>query len=337
MMNNSKRIVALTILAVSSLLSFAQDDDMLKLLDEGGGKKTHEKVMATFKESKIINVQTIETPKAKTVAFNISHLFGNIGVQSNGGVHSLYGLDNVSDIRFGFYFGITNNLTLGIGRSKQSELTDLSIKYRILSQTTDNHVPISLAYYGDLSYNPQLASQFYSGLAPDANFKQTDFQRISYTNQLIIARKFGWRFSAELLPTYQHRNYVLAAINANNGAAETNDLMSMGCGFRFKIVNRVAIIVDYYYTSSKYRTNNTTLPYYNPLSVGLEIETGGHVFHLNFTNATGILENNYIPKTTDSWLKGGYKFGFNISRPFNLSHKKEKEKEKAKKLSVSDL
>ena len=115
MTTNSKKNVALLILAVTSLNAFAQDD-MLKLLDEGGGaSKTHEKVIATFKESKIINVQTIETPKAKTVAFNISHLFGNIGVQSNGGVHSLYGLDLVADIRFGFDFGITNNLTLGIG------------------------------------------------------------------------------------------------------------------------------------------------------------------------------------------------------------------------------
>jgi hypothetical protein len=337
MMTNPIKTVAILALALASLNTFAQDDDMLKLLDQTAGPKTHDKVMATFKESKIINAQTIEAPKAKTVAFNISHLFGNIGVMSNGGVHSLYGLDNISDVRFGFDFGITDKLTLGIGRSKQSELTDGSIKYRILSQTTDNHVPFSLAFYGDMSYCPQLASQFYSGLTPDANFKQTEFQRIAYTSQLILARKFGWRFSAELLPTYQHRNYVLALINADNGAAETNDLLSMGGGFRFKLTTRVAIIADYYYIFSKYRTNNTLIPYYNPLSVGLEIETGGHVFHLNFTNASGIIENNYLVKTTDSWLKGGFKFGFNISRPFNLGHKKEKELEKAKKLSVNDL
>ncbi len=322
MMTISKKAASLFILAASGLSAFAQDD-MLKLLDEGGGPKTHEKVMATFKESKIINGQTIETAKAKTMAFNISHLFGNIGVMSNGGVHSLYGLDNVSDIRLGFDFGITNNLTLGFGRSKQSEMLDGLVKYRFLTQTTDNHVPISLAFYGDMSYNPQLPAQFYNGVDASAGMAKNDLQRVSYMSQLIIARKFGWRLSMELLPTYQHRNFVLAAINPTNGGAETNDLLSMGGGFRFKLTTRVAIIADYYYTFSKYRTNNTVLPYYNPLAVGLEIETGGHVFHFNFTNASGLIENNYIAKTTDSWLKGGFKFGFNISRPFNLTHKKE--------------
>ena len=142
-------------------------------------------------------------------------------------------------------------------------------------------------------------------------------------SQLIIARKFGWRLSVELLPTYQYRNYILASTNQTNGAAETNGLPSMGGGFRFKISKRVAIIADYYYILSKYRTDNTLLPYYNPLAIGLEIETGGHVFHLDFTNATGIIENNYLTKTTDSWLKGGFKFGFNISRAFNVGHSKK--------------
>jgi hypothetical protein len=306
-----------------SLGAFAQDD-MLSLLDSATGPKTHEKVLTTFKGSKVINAQTTETVKAKTMDFSISHLFGNIGVQSNGGVHTLYGLDNISDVRFGFDFGLTNNLTLGIGRSKQSELIDGLVKYRIFTQTIDNHFPFSLAIYSDMSYNPQAAATFYNGMAapPPTGFKQNDFQRISYVNQLIIARKFGSRFSMELLPTYQHRNYVLANINADNGKAETNDLLSMGAAFRYKITNRFLIIADYFYTISNYRTNNTANPFYNPLAIGVEIETGGHVFHLNFTNTSGIIENNFLPKTTDSWLKGGFKFGFNISRVFNVGSKK---------------
>ncbi len=320
-MKISKKVFFILLTVTFGLNTFAQDD-MLNLLDSVGGKKTHEKTMATFKDFKIINAQSTETVKAKTSNFNITHRFGNIGVASNGGVHTLYGLDNVTDVRIGFDFGITDNLTIGIGRSKQSELVDGLIKYRMLSQTIDNHVPFSLAFYGDMGYNPQASTQFYKGIDPSVYFHQEDIHRISYIGQLIIARKFGWRFSMELLPTIQHRNYVLANINTDNGAEESNDLISMGGGFRFKITKRVAIIADYFYTFSKYRINNPTIAFYNPLAVGVEIETGGHVFHLNFTNASGIVENNFITNTTDSWLKGGYKFGFNISRVFNLSHKR---------------
>ena len=319
----SKKIAVTLLFSSFSIFVFAQDD-MLSMLDSVGGKKTHEKVMATFKGSKIINAQSIETIKAKTCDFSITHRFGNIGQASNGGGHTLYGLDNITDVRIGFDFGITNNLTLGFGRSKIGELIDGLVKYRILTQTIDNHVPLSLAFYGDMGYTPELGSIFYNGLSSTSDLKRNDIHRFSYTSQLIISRKFGWRFSMELLPTYQHRNYVLATINAENSAVETNDLISLGGGFRFKLTKRFAIIADYFYTISPYRRNNTVTPFYNPLAIGVEIETGGHVFHLNFTNASGIVENNFIPNTTDSWLKGGFKFGFNISRVFNVGGKKHK-------------
>lgn len=318
-----KKFISTLFFCSLSVFVFAQED-MLSMLDSVPGKKTHEKVLATFKGSKIINAQSTETVKAKTCDFSITHRFGNIGTQSNGGGHTLYGLDNITDVRIGFDFGITNNLTLGFGRSKQGELIDGLVKYRILTQTIDNHVPISLAFYGDMGYTPQAANQFYSGMVMASDFKQNDIHRFSYTSQLIIARKFGWRFSMELIPTYQHRNYVLGTINADNDAVETNDLISFGGGMRLKLTKRFALIADYFYTLSPYRTNNKATPFYNPLAVGVEIETGGHVFHLNFTNASGIVENNFIPNTTDSWLKGGFKFGFNISRVFNVGGKKHK-------------
>src|ERR1700749_3134163 len=142
-MINPKKLIAVIIIAIYAFSAFAQDD-MLSLLDSAGAKKTHEKVIATFKGSKIINAQSTETVKAKTMDFSITHRFGNIGTQSNGGGHTLYGLDNISDVRIGFDFGITDNLTIGVGRSKQGELLDGLVKYRILTQTTDNHIPLSL-------------------------------------------------------------------------------------------------------------------------------------------------------------------------------------------------
>lgn len=315
-----KRVVVVCSLLVYTMNAVAQEDDMLKLLDSTNAKYKSERTIATFKGSKIINVQTTETVKKGTMDFNIAHNFGNIGVQSNGGIHTLYGLDNISDVRIGFDFGITTDLTIGVGRSKYKEIIDGLVKYRIVNQTTNDHIPFSLAIYGDMGYNPQAASVFYAGGEPD---KQTELHRFSYVGQLIIARKFGWRFSMELLPTFQHRNYVVANINPENGAEETNDIFSLAAGARLKITNRFAIIADYYYLFSDYRKNNTATPYFPPLGIGFEIDTGGHIFHITFTNAPGIIENNYIPNTTDDWLKGGYKFGFNISRVFNLGGKKK--------------
>lgn len=316
------KAILVFLLALSATGAFAQDD-LLNLLDSTGAKKTHEKVIATFKTSKVINAQSTETVKKGTMDFRVTHRFGNIGTASGGGGHTLYGLDNSTDIRISFDFGITDNLTLGVGRSKEKELIDGLVKYRFLTQTTDNHIPISAAFYGDMSYNPQTADQFYFGGVRGADFHQNDLHRFSYIGQLLIARKFGSRLSIELIPSFQHRNFVFGYINPENEKEETNDLISIGGGFRLKVTKRISIIADYFYTLSEFRVNNTATPFYNPLAVGIEIETGGHVFHLNFTNASGIIENNFIPNTTDSWLKGGYKFGFNISRVFNLTNGKK--------------
>jgi hypothetical protein len=313
-----KKIVLCSLILLT-LQSAAQEDDMLKLLDSAGIKYKSERTTATFKGSKIINLQTTETVKKGTMDFNVAHNFGNAGVQSNGGIHTLYGLDNISDVRIGFDFGITNDLTIGVGRSKYKEIIDGLIKYRILNQTTNNHIPFSLALYGDVGYCPQAASVFYSGGEPK---ERTDLHRFSYVGQLIIARKFSGRFSLELVPSFQHRNYVVGNVNAENNAEETNDIFSLAAGARFKLTNRFVIIADYYYLFSEYRQNNKATPYFPPLGIGFEIDTGGHIFHVTFTNAPGIIENNYIPNTTDDWLKGGFKFGFNISRVFNLGGKK---------------
>lgn len=321
MLFSGKKIILLLTTIIASN-TFAQDD-LLSLVEDDNGDKKHEKVIATFKTSKVINMQSTETVKARTMDFRITHRFGNIGAASGGGVHTLYGFDNSTDIRISFDFGITDNLTLGVGRSKQAELLDGMVKYRLLTQTTDNHIPVSVAFYGDMSYNPQQANLFYSGMATTPGFKHNDIHRIAYTGQLLIARKFGSRFSMQLTPTFQHRNFVLANINPDNGAEESNDILALGAGFRWKITKRVALIADYYHIFSEYRMNNTATPYYNPLALGVEIETGGHVFHLNFTNASGIIENNYLTNTTDNWLKGGYKFGFNISRVFNIGKPKK--------------
>jgi hypothetical protein len=301
---------------------FAQDN-LLNMLDTLGQKDEQtNKVTAAFKTTKIISLQTIVTKYRGELDFNITHRFGSMGTKSNGGIHTFYGYDNASDIRFSFDYGITDKLQIGIGRSKQAENIDGSLKWRFLEQTLNNKIPLSIAAYSVASLTPVRQSQLYAGadslwVVSNKNF----LHRLSYTSQILFARKFDNLFSFELAPTFTHRNYVLGQKNSNNNAEDENSLFSLAAGFRIRITRSFSLLADYFYVLSDFRKNNPNTSYYNPLAVGVEIETGGHVFHINFTNASGIIENYFIPNTTDSWLKGGYKFGFNIARTFTLKSK----------------
>lgn len=302
-----QKILLFSFLILTSNKIFAQED-LLKLAEEEQNT-SNEKITATFKSTKIINAHTIETLKARNLDFRIGHRFGNIGSASGGGVHSFYGLDNASDIRIALEYGITNNLMIGISRNKRFENVEGLIKYKLLQQTTNNKVPLSIALFANTAITPRED-------VDDAWTKTA--HRMSYTFQAILARKFSSAFSLAILPTLVHRNYVKVFVNPSNGSIDENDLYSLGVGGRLKITKRTAIIADYFYTFSEYRKDNTSTSYYNPLGVGVEIETGGHVFSIMFTNASGIIENDYIPNTTDTWTEGGYKFSFNISRVFKI-------------------
>lgn len=316
------------LLSFASLALFAQDD-LLKMLDTiAPQNKSINKVTATFKTTKIISLQTTSTMRKGELDFRITHRFGNIGGMSNGGAHMLYGLDAISDYRISFDYGITDKLQIGIARNKMLENIDASLKWRFLEQTIDNKVPLSIAVYGIASLTTMRQKQLYSGAdsmwIANANASHQVLQdRITYTSQIVFARKFGSRLSFEIAPAYTHRNYVLARINGNNNAADETNIYSIGTGIRLKLTRSFSLLADYFYVMSAYRKNNPYQSFYNPLAVGIEIETGGHVFHINVTNASGITENYFILNTTDSWLKGGYKLGFNISRVFSMTKRKK--------------
>ena len=286
-----------------SLSSFCQDDLLDMLIDEEPEKK--EKVAYTFKAIKLINANTIETTKKKTLDFRITHRFGNMEIGEPQGKHTVWGLDNASNIRFSLDYGLTDKISLGIGRSKTNEHIDGNIKYRFLEQK-ENGLPISVAYFSNVA------------LSPVANIPGDVFEnRLSFTNQLIIASKVTRGISLEILPTLVHRNYVYSAvIHPENGSIDEHDLFALGFAGRFKLTQRFAFVIDYFLPFSNFRT--TSNDYYNALGVGIEIETGGHVFHVNLTNSAGIIENDYLPNTRDSWGEGEYKLGFNISRVFSF-------------------
>jgi len=249
---------------------------------------------ATFKSTRLINSHTVEMPAKKEMVFCISHRFGLL----KDGFKTFYGLDESSNIRFGFDYGISDWLTIGIGRSR-FELYDGSLQLKLVRQQKGLHnIPVSINFYSAVEAN--LADP----LVPTENFT---IYRFSYTNQFLLASKITNKFSLQLMPTYIHRNLVKTGNDKNN-------IVSMGFGGRYKLTKRLAVTAEYYYTPS----NMLTTEYYNPLSIGLDIETGGHVFQIFITNAEGMTEKSFIPQTTYSWKEHEILLGFNISRVFSF-------------------
>jgi len=253
---------------------------------------------ATFKASRIINGHSVEQMKKKQLDFRISHRFGTL----NNGGYGLFGLDQ-STIHFSLEYGITDWLMVGIGRASQNKTYDSFAKFKVLRQSTGaKTMPISLSYMTSVEMNtlkfqdPTRTNYFSS--------------RMSFVHQLLIARKFNEDFSFQISPTFIHRNLVASEL-------DMNDVYSMGFGARYKLTKHTSFNVEYYYT---YNPNKKFLStrYYNAAAVGVDIETGGHVFQIMLTNSLGMREGTFIPQTTDSWTNGGIHLGFNISRVFAL-------------------
>jgi Membrane bound beta barrel domain (DUF5777) len=253
---------------------------------------------ATFKTTRLINGHTVENLHKQVLDVKISHRFGKV----NGGGYELFGLDNAT-MRMGVDYGITNNIMAGIGRSTYQKTYDAFLKWKILRQSTgQKNMPITLCYV------PTIALKTLK--FEDPNRKNYFTNRLFFTHQLIIARKFSEKTSLQLMPTFTHRNLV-------QFASEMNDLLAIGIGGRQKISKRVSINAEYYYQLPGYKLTSTT----NSLSVGIDIETGGHVFQFHLTNSQGMSERTFISETTGKWGDGDIYFGFNIARVFTIGKK----------------
>ncbi|MHB1920687.1 MAG: DUF5777 family beta-barrel protein [Chitinophagaceae bacterium] len=313
-----KRILLLMCTIWFTPALFAQD--LSQIVNDSMPKPSHVPVIATFKSDEIVNGQSNETWHKHDFVFNISHRFGDFA-GTNGGIKRMYGFDYATDVLISFDYGISDRLSWGLGRARgggvQQELWYTNLKYRLLQQTTDDYIPIAITLFGNA-----VVSTMTPSLAPNSDAAFQNFsQRWSFVTQAIFARKFNEQFSLALLPTYIRRNLV--------APGDLNDMFAMGIGGRLKITQHSAIVVDYFvpFRSQQSRDAYTQLTggkYYNSLGIGWEIETGGHVFHINFTNSTAILENQFIPQTTTTWTKGQFRWGFNISRTFSLFAPKHK-------------
>jgi hypothetical protein len=275
---------------------YAQDD-LLSLL--GKQEKKKEYVTNAFKSSRVINGHSMEFIGKRVMDVRILHRFGPV----NTGFNNLFGLDQ-ANMRFGFDYGISNRVTIGFGRSNVGKEWDGFIKYRPFWQLTGpGSSPLSIV----LVTGATVSSLPWA----DPTRKNYFTSRMAFYNEIIFGRKFNEQFSFQLSPVFVHRNLVPLATDAN-------DIYALGAGMRFKLSKRVAIVADYHYIA--HGLNKEI--YKDPLSVGLDIETGGHVFQLHFSNATGMNEKSFIANTTDSWSKGQVRFGFNLSRVFTISKKK---------------
>ncbi|MFN4144374.1 MAG: DUF5777 family beta-barrel protein [Runella sp.] len=295
-----KRISLFLILGfwVVSFCGYSQDD-LMKLLEQEQPKTTNY-TSATFKGTRIINGHSVETLKPKHMDFLIMHRFGPLN-----DIDNFFGLD-IATIRLGFEFGLTDRLMVGLGRTSVQKAVDVFGKYQLLRQSSGAvNMPVSVAVFGSAVAKTQRESV------------EISFQnRLTYCTQLLIARKFNENLSLQLTPTFLYRNLPEAR-------GDSRPLLAVGVGGRYKLTKRVSVNAEYFWTA---RDANATLTdrfgslirYNNALAIGIDLETGGHVFQMHFTNANGMNEKQFIGETSGAWGDGSIRYGFNISRTFSF-------------------
>lgn len=290
-------LLPLFILMLTGLRPASAQEDLLSLL----GDETEQKefVKNAFKSTRVITGQSTEQVAAGVLDFRILHRFGPV----NGGAYEFFGLDQAS-IRLGLDYGITDRLMIGLGRSSNRKELDGFVKYRLIWQSKGKEsLPLSMILISGVTRD---------GLKwDDPGRDNYETSRLAFYHQVLLGRKFSEAFSLQVLPTVVHRNLV-------ETVQDKHDIYSLGVGTRLKLTRRIAINAEYFYNLPDQLPNG----YENPLSIGFDIETGGHVFQLHMTNSLGMNERSLLTGTTGSWSKGDIHFGFNISRVFTVSRPK---------------
>jgi hypothetical protein len=287
--------ILLSVFILSSVPSFAQNID---LFSEANSNQSPDFITGTFKSTRIVNGQSIENVGAGVMDFRISHRFGALSQ----GAYNLYGLDQAT-MRIGLDFGLNSRLMVGFGRSTFEKQYDGFLKFKILRQQDgERFIPLSISYVGSMNYK--------SLKDPVTTYVPYVTDKFSFAHQLLIASKFNDYFSLQLSPTVIHYNIV-------DSTSIPNDFKSLGIAARIRISKRVNLTSEYFYRFDK------LYGHYDPLSIGIDIETGGHVFQLHVSNSNGMTERTFINETNGSWSKGDLCFGFNITRAFVIRKPKE--------------
>jgi hypothetical protein len=280
-----RRFILIVALLTSSFAN-AQDNllGMLAVSDEPNY------IVYLFKGTKIVNAQSVELPAQGVLQFNIQHRFGTL----NSGIYNLYGLD-FSQVRLSFDYGIEDWLAVSIGRSSSLKVIDANSKIRLKRQVKEGF-PVTIVL-NSAAYLKQWQDNQVQEYFVFAN-------QLSYTHQILLARKINRDLTLQLSPTIVHYNLV-------EMQKESHDRYSLGIGGRQKLTQRISLNAEYFYQLNERRNNNI-------LSLGFDIETGGHVFQLHLSNSPAMIDSEFITQTTGEWLKGDIYFGFNISRVFTI-------------------
>lgn len=281
-----KKIYTFTLLLLA-FIGFAQDD----LLNEIDTVTTNQRVQSSFKSLKIINLESTKLAAKGDLYFVVSHRFDYF----KNGFDDFFGLDN-ANTRLQFVYGVTPWLSVHASRSGFNKTYEAAGKYSLMHQM-ENGFPFDIVGFNSIAINTALDKD----LLPLLSFED----RLSYVNQILVSRKFSDRLSLELAPTFFHENYV-----ADDN--QDNSQFALGVGGRYKLTSRWSINMDY--AAHLNRASNS--PYTNPLSIGVDLETGGHVFQMHFTNAQAMHESGFLGSTSGKWSKSEIAFGFNLVRVF---------------------
>ena len=280
--------------ALLTLNAAGQEDDLFALMDI---PETTEFTYATFKGTRVINAQSNETPGEGVLQYVISHRFGSF---SNDYLYNFFGLDN-AQIRMQLDYGITDRLNVGVGRSSFNKVADAFIKYRLLRQTTGaKDFPFGLTLYSSTNYR---GARYTDGIDHFIS------DRLSFHHQAIFARKFDESLSLIVAPSIVHWNL-------GPGTNDPNSTFHLQLGGRYKLTNRLALTGEYNYGSNYEYSDGQR--FYAPFAIGVDLETGGHVFQLHVTNARGMFERSFLAEPAGSWANGDLYFGFNLSRVFTV-------------------
>ncbi len=294
-----KKYILLFLICFAGNYAFSQD--MLSELEPAAADSNHKDyTVATFKSTRLVNMHTIESVGPRTLDFRISHRFGAL----NTGSYNAWGIDGPANIRLSLEYSFEGRLMFGIGRSSYEKMVDGFLKYRLLRQTTDGKMPVSVTLFASMFYNAlkdgNAAANGYDKYDPMTN-------RLSYAYQIMVGKKISPSFSIQIAPWMVHYNLV-------ENSTDKNDVYGVAGLLRMKLTKRSAITFEYGYRFSGY----TEEKYYDSMGIGYELETGGHVFQIHFVNSFGIVENQFLAHTTTKWDDAGVRLGFNISRVFRL-------------------
>jgi hypothetical protein len=264
------------------------------------GAQAQENVVSdVFRDTRVVNGQSVRTNEEGVMKFIITHRFGTL----NSGKNNLFGLDEAK-MRIGLDYGITNNLTIGAGRGNYKDNIDMFVKWNLLEQSTKSPIAVTGLFSTSIKTDP-----FKIALQPVVTGKH----RFVYATQVMVARKFSDNISLQITPTYLHRNLV-------DSTQGTNGVFGLGFAGRRKISKKLTILSEYY-LSSKSQVGDSKK---NVFSVGVEFDSKGHAFQLMLTNTQGMTERFYLGDTESDWLDGDIHLGFNVTRDFKVKGRKYK-------------